>query len=504
MKKIKKHTLKEAQDKARKIKSRISEQYPTAEQYATVEKYVEQEEKIKQEIKEEKEKEATIPYLSLEEEKDTSIGANVITALYGSLEVNNGGDSFTHRRPKIDYKENISGIHIGLYNVDAYPGAGHAMLYKNGFYVSRDDGTYSAGPEIKWRNSAHTYPSIQTIEGIKFNKNKIIAKIKKSDGAIESIEVGKKNLTPIYRVYRDNDAYREFFKEFENLHGTHKLAEKSDGKSLIQEEGSEIISNSDIESIPKNAIVITDKAALEALPAIRDKLILRIDKLLGENSTQSTLNLLMKEKMDGRGEPKKINILKTNIADHPEDGTVKFLDHNGYINYLIQEIKKIYPNIKDNDINIISDGKDMQLNRYEINIIDRHAKHKVENTIYTNPNTIKLPLYENVEKDEYISREILNKKKSAIIEASIKKAEKDMDILEQIDGEYNLSNAIKLITRVGYDAYDLSVNSYIDVYKVVVDRINMFDNVDKEKLRKGLKGTMIGDWLDKTTTKSTT
>jgi hypothetical protein len=323
-----------------------------------------------------------------------------------------GGRGYENFSLVAEYGNEDLDFSIGLYDSDYYDGMGHAMIYSNGVYISRKDGTYSHGFKRDWRKSSFTDPSIVGIDNVKVVNNKVYAECKLSDGSKESIEVGREKLNPIYRVYRNNASYKSFFYTEEALGGYARLhGEYNIAGDCIIERGKDIVESDEIKSIPDDAIVITDKAAIDSLPSLKNKRIVRIDNIL-ENNSDSISFLEVLKKFNK--EPRQINILRSHVASHiSESSQGDILRDNSdpkevekkYIEYLKIELlkahKKLFgrrdyyeaPNI------IIFDDADKLKEDNEpdsLNVVDRHAyETKAGGELYESDNVIKLPLYEN-------------------------------------------------------------------------------------------------------------
>ncbi len=299
------------------------------------------------------------------------------------------------------YGHNDCDVEIGLYDYGRYERKNDGSIVPlegrlwRGMYITRIDGTFN---DLGYDNSLMT-----GINSVKIIDNKVFAELQFSNGKTEIRDVGREKVSPIYRVYRDNESYKSFFGEssdstlrvFDSLKQVYNLE-----KDFIIEKGEDIVESDDIKSIPDDAIIITDQAALEALPSIRSKKLIRIDEVFRANEFDSLKFDYYLKKINNN--PKAINILKENISSHVEK---EFLDNVGsdysfdshsdsgtmeYVEYIKKEVLKVF---KDVDIKIINSIQELEKEKNEdcINIIDRHAR----NDMYNDPNTLKLPLYGN-------------------------------------------------------------------------------------------------------------
>lgn len=268
-----------------------------------------------------------------------------------------------------------------------------------GMYITRKDGTYNI---VREKNEPI---SIVGVNRIKIVNNKIFAEFQFSNGKSEIREIGREKVLPVYRVYRNNESYDSFF-EGHNCNLFKELGEIYNLKEdFITEKGEKILETDQIKKIPDNAIILTDEAALVALPSIKNKHILRIDKILEGNEFDTFKFDYFLKKVNEN--PERINIFKENISSHVEkefkSETEK--DNNGfidfsseevkkeYIEYLKREILKVFKNVEIKIIEKIEELKESDKDGC-INIIDRHSGIGDLRGIYDNSRTLKLPLYE--------------------------------------------------------------------------------------------------------------
>ncbi|MEI6529258.1 MAG: hypothetical protein WCN88_02515 [Candidatus Falkowbacteria bacterium] len=358
-------------------------------------------------------------------EKAKGSGAGVFTKLYGEqlenikedLKMHNG---YVDSKFSDSYKNKELGIEVGTYDKDWWAGNPHAeMLYLNGVFVIRDkEQTYSAGPEFKWKGGGGVKHEnhISSIESVKIENNRILADIKFWDGSIRTEDIGAYELPPVYTVYRNNKTYdnANLLKIVKSLTGEHKIV--TDIEKGIFNQGTSIEDNDYIKSIPENAIVITDTAALKSLPELEQKKVIKIEDFLEGN--YGSLGYYA-NKIDSY--PYQIIIYKPGCADHviPEarEEGIENYDEDKYAEYLKKQLVAAYPGRVSLDIVVTRDPKDLKKSRFRV--IDRHSL-SAKPSEYLAGSDLILPPSENESK----GNQSLDKKINNFLKNEITKIEK--------------------------------------------------------------------------------
>jgi hypothetical protein len=221
---------------------------------------------------------------------------------------------------------------------------------------------------------------------------------------------------PIYRVYRDNQTYKNIDLEgiTNSLQGDHKVNKSSEGIFL---QGTDIQENEFINSIPEDAIVIMDAASYEALPSLHNRKVIMLEKIVQKEISGEDFARLAKSKVEN---PKRILIYLPAIASHPEiDSGIQRGDEDGYMNYLRRKFGEIYPNTRVMSIDLGGGGRLHEED--SLIVMDRHATNDLVGKlgeksweIYNAKNCLKLPLSENLPRDEEQRNITASKLKSEI------------------------------------------------------------------------------------------
>lgn len=307
------------------------------------------------------------------------------------------------------------------------------LVYTNGTFVVRADGTYTKWPFQKSKDENERL--IWKFENIKVVNNRLI--IEDNNG--KSIDVGAFELPPIYRVYRNNRTYEDVLKMnllFGYMFNNYKIVDSKEG---IFPQWSDIIENDFIRAIPEGSIIITDNAALRSLPILSEKgKIINLDKeaISHRESNESELLQIwycIKEFINKN--PKGIKIYSHALTDHIH---VKWYSGGNTIEevrekeknlaiFMKEELAKFFPNT---EITISDDYNDFRKSEEGvIKIIDRHRiwderdfTHYPED-IKKDENTLVLPLSENTFQDERYKYHIFYKFSDLMTENLAKKLE---------------------------------------------------------------------------------
>jgi hypothetical protein len=325
--------------------------------------------------------------------ENISSDSPVAQDLYGNI-INRDKKSDIYHSIKFDkcFENKETGISIGLYSEDYCASDDHEMCYSSGLFIQRSDGTYSAWPVRKWRNSdwdVDKSKRIMWVKSIKIVDNRIIAELELWDGTQKDVDIGAFKLPPVYTIYRNNATYSWYGLQqaIRDMHGQNRIVSVYDG---IFDQWTEITENDFIRSIPDNAIVITDNAALRALPWLANKKVINIEQdILPDTLTSSRLIGLWDYARKINPNPWDIKIFLPWCADHVEIPGYEY-NHEGYADVLKSQLQQTFPGATITTTNNVSELNDEAA---DIKVIDRHQIW--ENWVEEDDHTLLLPLYEN-------------------------------------------------------------------------------------------------------------
>ena len=308
---------------------------------------------------------------------------------------------------KKSFSNEESGIDIGIYDTEQWNGnVNTGTASYNGYFINRKkEGTYSKGREWMYYGTfdkaLHADVRISSVKNFKIQDNRILAEIEYQDGSSRVEDVGAFELPPVYAVYRDNNTYgsAQLLQTIKSLKGEHKIAENVENG--IYKQGTEIEENEYINSIPDNAMVVADAAALKALPQLekRGDKIIRIEDFLEGGSFADLTHYAKKINLH----PSTIMIYKPGCADHvgPEGSAlgIKNFEEDRYSEFLKEQFENAFNHTKVNVV-ITNDPNDLDTTyASRIYVVDRHRLDDKED-IKKSRTTLVLPASENEERFE--------------------------------------------------------------------------------------------------------
>lgn len=335
-------------------------------------------------------------------------------ALFKDKPVGLGGAFTDYSYSGILAKNKDLGIALCKFDVNIYPGFGDGMLYENGIFIVRKDGTAKRGIQQRWRNSAHIWPTIKSAGRMQSIDGDLLADVHFSDGSKKNINFGAIEAQKAYFVFRTNETYNSV------LHSIKKEIQSEDLQITILGfyKGSEIVENDEIRNIPRNAVIFTDQTTLNACSSLQNRTVERLDTILdsyyGSNQKSGAKFMSAKNQLELTN-PEKIFVYEQSIADHPEkESGIKWQNEELYSKYLQKELAKTY-DIPEKNIIFTKNKEELEDASYDdLIVIDRHASNDFSERTYNR--SLKLPLYENFtdgsnKKDLHkgIARELINK-----------------------------------------------------------------------------------------------
>jgi len=248
------------------------------------------------------------------------------------------------------------------------------------------------------------------VKNVKVVDNKVIVEAWLWDGGVKDIDIGLYKLPPVYGVYRRNYTYDNLWLPdlIQNKQWENNIVDVKNG---VFQEWSDIVENDFIRSIPDDAVVITDNAALKAIPSLANKKILNIDKdIIADQEKNSSLELAYYAKKISTN-PSKVFIYRPACTDHQSWGqwlrNADSEDAAKWAALLEKWLKGIFPE----SIVIVTDNPNDLNNATDpncIKVVDRHVLREPEAElrdidVRLDKQVLRLPLDENNtwDRDEY-------------------------------------------------------------------------------------------------------